>query len=415
MAIIDYWNLPEDQRRSMDILIREGAYPPPPPPQPRSLGVPVRPQGVSIPSPWRTAMESEHPLPSPAQPRGPGVQAFQPQGGSIPLPRYSDYSHEDGLSSKYLRRTSLNPRPITSPKPYGVLWPQHLNRLPSLGHLSLELITRRIPNVYDAFYWQARSAAQTRQSYGGQPPSVPKPMSSSRTQATAVPKPMPSFRTQATAVPQPVPSLSSVVPRYNPSQQAANAAQTSQAYAAGMDDYFPGLKPPRKMPKPPDSIDWMNSGRGIAVQEGLGYGLGGLMSGGFALSAGATPSQALGIAGASVAGDAAGSFLGHLAGTAAIPLLGPVAPFAGRMIGGMIGGIAGDRLGWKATGAEADLNRRYQEQQMQQPMYDPQTGQQYMASPPLPTPQERMRNEILSSAHNPYMPYMMAQLGGYYA
>jgi len=48
-------------------------------------------------------------------------------------------------------------------------------------------------------------------------------------------------------------------------------------------------------------------------------------------------------------------------------------------------------------------------------MYDPQTGQQYMASPPPPTPQERMRNEILSSAQNPYMPYMMAQLGGYYA
>jgi len=182
-----------------------------------------------------------------------------------------------------------------------------------------------------------------------------------------------------------------------------------------MDDYFPGLKPPRKMPKPPNSTDWMNSGRGIAVQEGLGFGLGALMSGGFALSAGATPNQALGIAGASVAGDAAGSFLGHLAGTAAIPLFGPVAPLAGRMIGGMIGGIAGDRLGWKTTGAEADLNRRYQEQQMQQPMYDPQTGQQYMASPPPPTPQGKLRSEILASAQNPYMPYMMAQLGGYYA
>lgn len=132
------------------------------------------------------------------------------------------------------------------------------------------------------------------------------------------------------------------------------------------------------------------------------------MSGGYALNAGASPGQALGIAGSAVAGDAAGSLLGHLAGTAAIPLLGPAAPFAGRMIGGMIGGIAGDRVGWKVTGAEADLNRRYQEQQMQQYQMN---GQPMFS----PTPEQKMRNEILSSAQNPYIPYMMAQLGGYYA
>ena len=164
----------------------------------------------------------------------------------------------------------------------------------------------------------------------------------------------------------------------------------------------------------------LNSPRGILLPEGLGFGLGGAMSGGFALQAGATPSQALGIAGASVAGDAVGSGLGILAGLALSPFLGPAGatfirgavPFATRMIGGTIGSIAGDRWGWKATGAEDTVNRKFQEQQMQQqPMYDPQTGQQYMAPPPPPTPEEKLRQQILSAGSNPYLPYMMT--GGF--
>lgn len=195
------------------------------------------------------------------------------------------------------------------------------------------------------------------------------------------------------------------------SRQAANTARTRQAYTAGMDDYFPGLNPPRRMPRSPNPTDWLNSRRGIAVQEGLGYGLGGLMSGGFALSAGASPGQALGIAGSSVAGDAAGSFLGHLAGTAAIPLLGPVGPFAGRMIGGMIGGIVGDRVGWKATGAEADLNRKYQEQQMQA-QYQMDSQPMYQMPPPPLTPEQRIQQQIFQSSYDPYREAMMYQLGG---
>ena len=103
---------------------------------------------------------------------------------------------------------------------------------------------------------------------------------------------------------------SAMVP-YTPQQTAAKSAAAATKAA------------PR-----PGGFD-LNSPRGILLQEGLGFGLGGAMSGGFALQAGATPSQALGIAGASVAGDAVGSGLGILAGLALSPYVCPIGPFIG--------------------------------------------------------------------------------------
>lgn len=208
---------------------------------------------------------------------------------------------------------------------------------------------------------------------------------------------------------------------YRPPRQAANAARRQQAYATGMDDYFPGLNPP-EMPNAPRASRGFTAGGRIAPGT-IAHSLTNLgpVDALFALgsapftyasykSFGATNPQALigtvGTEGGGVLGGLAGARLGATLGSP----FGPIGASGGAILGAVMGGQAGFRLGGKAADELSGLNEANRMRQQQQ-FYDPATGEVYMPPPPL-TPEQKIQQQIFQSSYDPYREAMMYQLGG---